>query len=407
MRRTRAMPFAFGVLVAMLSPGAVLCDESFERALSLATEKRYSEAREVLDPLLQRDPDNPRVRLLHGVLRTREGRVGESIDIFEALRRDYPDMSEPANNLAVLYAVEGRLDDARKILLAMLERAPDPIVYANLSDVYTKLARRAYERARALEASGQARSEPAMHTAFATPAPSMQATDAVPMPPQVEPEPADPAPQWRGFAPASRDSAPESEDLDLTLPPTIVTDTQAPDTESGETQQVVVGTVSTVSETASTPASFCAYAGRFLDRRAVADAALWLRSYGAEVLEVRHEERRTTSSYRVYLPPFASQQAAVAKLREIRKRGVRDVAVIKDGDLVNGISLGVYREADNMQRRVAALDQLGYSARSRAVELEIVKEYVIKAQAGGTPARLDAAWTKQFPEQPIRVVDCG
>ena len=114
---TRAL-LAFGALAASLSPAAVLGDDTFEHALSLASEKRYAEAREVLNPLLDREPGNPRARLLHGILRARAGRVSEAIDIFEALRRDHPEMSEPYNNLAVLYAVEGRLDDARTTLLA-------------------------------------------------------------------------------------------------------------------------------------------------------------------------------------------------------------------------------------------------------------------------------------------------
>ena len=127
-------------------------EDAFGRALSLATEERHSEAREILDPLLERDPDNTRARLLHGVLRAREGRVGDAIEIFEQLKKDNPDMPEPYNNLAVLYAVEGRLDDARRVLLESLKRRPHPITYASLGEVYTKLARDANERARELDA---------------------------------------------------------------------------------------------------------------------------------------------------------------------------------------------------------------------------------------------------------------
>ena len=116
MRWMKKVLFALAALAAVLSPVAALCDETFERALSLASEKHYPEASEVLDSLLKREPGHPRARLLHGILRARTGRVSEAIDIFEALRLDHPDMSEPYNNLAVLYAVQGRLDDARRIL---------------------------------------------------------------------------------------------------------------------------------------------------------------------------------------------------------------------------------------------------------------------------------------------------
>ena len=143
-----------GAVETELPPGQTMTsggEGDFELALSLAGDERHSEAREVLDPLLQREPDHMRARVLHGVLRAREGRVGDAISIFETLRRDYPDMSEPYNNLAVLYAVEGRLDDSRKILLESLERRPDAVTYANLGEVYTKLAEDANERARRLD----------------------------------------------------------------------------------------------------------------------------------------------------------------------------------------------------------------------------------------------------------------
>ena len=390
MRGMKRMPFAGWALAAILSSGAALGDEAFERALSLAAEKRYPEAREALDPLLLREPGDPHARLLHGVLRAREGRVGEAIDIFEALRRDFPDMSEPHNNLAVLHAVEGRLEEARTTLLAMLERRPDAVVYANLGDVYTKLARRAHERARELEAGGGARPEPEMDTALAVPAAPDHAAatgagDGVTEPKQAV----------TGPGGAATESATYPRNAAL----------KSPDSMAGLTESRDAATKTVPA--ASPPAGFCAHAGGFPDRRTVAEAALWLQSHGVEVLHVRHEERRVAGSYQVYLPPFENRDKAAAKVREIRGRGVRDVAVIPDGDLANGISFGIYREEDNMHRRVAELDRLGYAVRSHAAGVEMVRKYVIKARAGGAPATLDTAWSSRFPERTIRVVDCG
>ena len=390
MRGMKRALFAGWALAAILSSGAVLGDEAFEQALSLAAEKRYSEAREALDPLLLREPGDPRARLLHGVLRVREGRVGEAIDIFEALRRDFPDMSEPHNNLAVLHAVEGRLEEARTILLAMLERGPDATVYANLGDVYTKLARRAYERARELEAGGGAPPEPEMDTALAIPAArdhtaATGARDGV-----TESEQAVPGPEG-----AARVSATYPRNAASKSP-----DSMAGSTESGDPATKTV-------PAASTPSGFCAHVGGFPDRHAVAEAALWLQSHGVEVLHVRHEEHRVAGSYQVYLPPFENRDEAAEKVREIRGRGVRDVAIIPDGDLANGISFGIYREEDNMHQRVAALDRLGYAVKSHTAGAEIVRKYVIKARASGAPATLDTAWSSRFPDRTIRVVGCG
>ena len=423
---------AFAVLAATLAPGAAPGDDTIERALSLAAEQRLAEAREALDPLLAREPGNPRARLLHGILRAREGEVGEAIDIFEALRRDHPDMAEPYNNLAVLYAVQGRLDDAREVLVAALERRPAAVVYANLGDVYTELARRAYARARAAETVGGPSPEQEAFTVFEAPAmpagaprtgsagaatpprelamtppdvaaqpeaPVMPPPEAMRKPPESRSGRGASAPPGPGSANESPEDAPAAPD---TGTPAAVAGRRAPDTEPREAGETTAGMAP-----AAPADAFCAYAAGFQSRRAVADAALWLQARGAEVTEVRHEERRIATSHRVYLPPFESRERAVAKLREIRNRGVRDVVVIQDGALADGISFGIYRNVDNMQRRIAALGRLGYTVRSQAEDVEVFEEYVIRARAGGAPETLDAAWTSRFPEHSIRVVDCG
>ena len=409
MRWMKKVLFALAALAAVLSPVAALCDETFERVLSLASEKHYPEASKVLDSLLKREPGHPRARLLHGVLRARTGRVSEAIDIFEALRLDHPDMSEPYNNLAVLYAVQGRLDDARRILLAVLERQPDAVVYANLGDVYTKLARRAYEQSRELELGGGASPEQKMDKTFPLPEAPIGSSETETM----KTEPRDSMAERQAPATESQNTAAESKEPAMgsrkagTKSHEPVMKSRGAATEQREPEVASAGTLSAASEAASMPAAFCAHAGGFEGRRAVADAALWLQSYGAEVIEVRHEERRIASSYRVYLPPFASREEAVAKMREIRNRGVRDVAVIRDGALANGISFGIYGKADNMHRRVAALVRLGYAVRSAADDVETVEEYVIKARASGAPTALDTAWASRFPGHSLEVVGCG
>lgn len=362
MRRPTKAFLAFGMLATLFTAPAAHGEGPFERALELASQERYSEAGDVLAPLLEREPGHLRARLLDGILRARAGRLDAAAEAFEALRRDHPDMPEAYNNLAVVQALQGRLHDARTTLLEMLERRPDADLYANLGDVYTELARRAYEGARALRPDDGSRAEPALDTAFA-----LAPTSAVP--PGTGPDEA-------GGRPSVPESAPE--------------DARA-----------------AASGAASTPDSFCARAGGFGDRRSVADAALWVQSYGAEVVNVRHEERQVVRSYRVFLPPEASRQAAVDRLREIRRRGLRDVAVIDDGTLANGISFGVFRDADNVHRRVASLSRDGYPVRSVPEEAEIVEDYVITMRTDGAPAVLDAAWSARFPGRSIRVVDCG
>ena len=328
MRRFLAVA-AFAFIVA---PGMAAADEALERALSLAAEERHAEAGELLGSFLERNPDHPQGRLLHGILNARTGRVSDAIDIFRALLEDRPDMYEPYNNLAVLYAVQGRLDEARETLLAALEHHPAAVVYENLGDVYTDLARRAYLRARSMKRADG---------------------DAVP----------------------------------------------------GEATGVLEADVGMNREGVGEPAprsGVCARAEGFEDLDAVAGAVQWLRARGAEIVAVRLEEDRSIKSYRVFLPPFQSHDEAAEAVRAIQERGVRDVAVIGEGALKNGVSFGVYRDEENMRRRVADLEALGYSARS-APDVEVDDNYVVEVRA---PATFDVDWPGHFPEQSIRRVDC-
>ena len=392
-------------------------DGTLDRALSLAAAQRHSDAREVLDPLLQREPENSRARVLHGVLRAHEGRVGDAMEVFEALRRDHPDMSEPYVNLAVLYAVEGRLDDARKILLATLERQPDAVAYASLRDVYMKLAHEAGERARELDAgvvTAPNQGAPRVSAASQT---SADLAEAGPGEKDTQPEQSvvdthRAASQLQVPVRPQPDAADElvtgaSKTLSAAMPSKTGADSLATDSQSEDMRGATAETVATAPDETSVPDVFCANAEGFSSRRDVAEAALWLQSFGAEVIGVRREERRTPNSYRVFLPPLENRRQANAKLREIHNQGVRDVAVIPTGDLANGISFGIYRDMDNVHQRVAELEGFGHTVRSRIADEDIIGEYVIDASVSGAPDALDAAWTSQFPDRSIRVVDCG
>ena len=61
-------------------------------------------------------------------------------------------MPEPYNNLAVIYASEGRLDNARAALEQAIVAAPNyATAYENLGDIYLQMAADAYQRASKLD----------------------------------------------------------------------------------------------------------------------------------------------------------------------------------------------------------------------------------------------------------------
>lgn len=63
--------------------------------------------------------------------------------------------------------------------------------------------------------------------------------------------------------------------------------------------------------------------------------------------------------YWVYLPPLASRQASLRQLRELQARKI-DSYIISQGDLANGISLGIFPRRDSADSVISRLRRAGY-----------------------------------------------
>ena len=77
-----------------------------------------------------------------------------NIAVFTKLSEDYPELPEPYNNLAVLYASQGQYDKARAALEMAIRTNPSyATAHENLGDVYAKLASQAYSKALQLDSN--------------------------------------------------------------------------------------------------------------------------------------------------------------------------------------------------------------------------------------------------------------
>ena len=86
------------------------------------------------------------------LIETDEGDADEAIATFQGLTEDYPELPEPHNNLAVIWAKRGSYDQARIELQAALAINPDyAIAHENLGDVYSRLAVAEFEQATTLD----------------------------------------------------------------------------------------------------------------------------------------------------------------------------------------------------------------------------------------------------------------
>ena len=126
--------------------------EDVAEVKQLLSAGQTTEANARLDQMLAVKPKDPQLRFMKGVVLTESGRTAEAIDIFISLSTDYPELAEPYNNLAVIYAGQGRYDKARVALEAAIRGNPSyATAYENLGDAYARLAAQAYARGQQLD----------------------------------------------------------------------------------------------------------------------------------------------------------------------------------------------------------------------------------------------------------------
>jgi tetratricopeptide (TPR) repeat protein len=154
----------------------------------LIHEGQYTPALAKLDSVLATDAKNPQARFLKGVVQTDQGETDAAIATFQALTEDYPELPEPYNNLAVIWAQRGEYDRARNALELALATRPDyAIAHENLGDIYSRMASAEYDRAAALDKTNKsAQTKLALVRELFAVAPSSTA----PKPPEPKPAPA-------------------------------------------------------------------------------------------------------------------------------------------------------------------------------------------------------------------------
>jgi len=94
----------------------------------------------------------------------------------------------------------------------------------------------------------------------------------------------------------------------------------------------------------------------------LADKAVLRLMEEKQIATRRSEEHKLESSYWVHLAPFTSRKQAEQRLKELERLGIRDVLIMPDADGNPAISLGLFTQADNAQKRLQELAEKGVQA---------------------------------------------
>lgn len=149
----RQNSIAVVVLVTWLAvTPALAVSDAVTEAQSLISQGQLEPALARLDSHLESAPQDAEARFTRGLVLVRLNRSDDAIKAFADLTRDYPQLPEPYNNLAVIYAQQGDYEKARNALEAALATHPSyGVAHENLGDIYAALAAAAYNRALTLD----------------------------------------------------------------------------------------------------------------------------------------------------------------------------------------------------------------------------------------------------------------
>lgn len=157
--------FSFSPTVRALLLAAATCGATLPALAAIEHEEvdklmqagKLDEAMTKADAFLKDKPRDPQMRFLKGVIQLDTGKRNEAIAAFTQLTQDAPELPEPYNNLAVIYASQNQFDKARGALESAIRTNPSyATAQENLGDVYARLASQAYSKALQLDQNNTA-----------------------------------------------------------------------------------------------------------------------------------------------------------------------------------------------------------------------------------------------------------
>lgn len=163
-----------------------------------------------------------------------------------------------------------------------------------------------------------------------------------------------------------------------------------------ETDRTAAAPVAEMASPPETPADLrrdvCASIGPFASQADVRAALNALTPLVARI-QFRELQINEPRGLWVYLPAPANREQALEMARQLSNKGVHDYYVVTAGDQPNTISLGVFRDSVNAEKRRSEISALGFKPEV-SPRSDNIPEYFIDYAQNGTQA-LD--WRAHLP----------
>ncbi len=199
MTRAVISTLAASALAFSITSGAALAApaDDIKEASKLYQQNRLDAAMTKVNAALAQTPKDALGRFLKANIFIEQKRFNDAIQVLTGLTEDFPELPEPYNNLAALYASQGNYEKAKAALELAIHTNPSyATAHENLGDIYAQLARREYDKALSLDkGNATAQSKLSLVKDLFAPPRSGASTVAATTAPTVAPVPAPVAPQ--------------------------------------------------------------------------------------------------------------------------------------------------------------------------------------------------------------------
>ena len=138
----------------LFSPFAYSMQSNIEEIKLLLKNGKYVLAETLTNKSIEENLNDPELLFYKGIIETNMGKNNQAIDTFRNLTERFPELPEPYNNLAVLYAEKGQFSLAKEILEQAIKTNPSYLTaHINLGDIFTKMASESYNKALEIDKS--------------------------------------------------------------------------------------------------------------------------------------------------------------------------------------------------------------------------------------------------------------
>ncbi|HEY0269001.1 MAG TPA: tetratricopeptide repeat protein [Methyloradius sp.] len=149
-----ALLLSLPLSAAFLTSAHAAPADDLKEITQLANQGQQATALTKVNGYLSDNPKDVQALFIKGVLLAELNKRDDAIKVFTDITAKYPNLPEPYNNLAVLYADQGQYDKARIALETAIKTHPSyATAHENLGDIYARMASEAYDKALQLDNS--------------------------------------------------------------------------------------------------------------------------------------------------------------------------------------------------------------------------------------------------------------